>query len=159
MTKTKKRLLWLAIIVLVLAAAALLCLLPRHAATVLGLPDSAAAIRSIELAKTTPVGETRESFLQDYTLTADREPELVQEIYDWLAAARFRYPRFSTDVLGSGGPVYLINVQPVDGDLLPAVQISDDGRVALSGVFLYWLDEDDMAGLRAVFDHLNTIYD
>lgn len=158
MTKSKKRLLWLAVIVLVLAAAALFCLLPRRAATVLGLPDSA-AIHDIELAKTTPVDGTRESFLQDYTLTADREPELVQEIYDWLAAARFRYPRFSTDVLGSGGPVYLINVQPADGDPLPAVQISDDGRVALSGVFLYWLDEKDMAGLRAVFDHLNTIYD
>ena len=157
MTKTKKRLFWLALIVLVLAAAALFCLLPRRAATVLGLPNSASAIHDIELAKTTPVDGAR--VLQDYTLTAGREPELVQEVYDWLAAARFRYPRFRTAVLGSGSPVYLINVQPADGDPLPAIQISDDGRVALSGVFLYWLDEEDMAGLRAVFDHLNTIYD
>ena len=39
------------------------------------------------------------------------------------------------------------------------LQILDDGRVAISGVFLYWLDEKDMDGLRAIFDHLNTIYD
>ena len=50
-------------------------------------------------------------------------------------------------------------MQPSDGDALSAVQILDDGRVAISGVFLYWLDEKDMDGLRAIFDHLNTIYD
>lgn len=115
------------------------------------------------LAKTTPGGETGEVFVQDYTLTPNREAELVQEVCDWLKAARFRDPRFSTTEFGSGllggGTVYLIGVQPSDGDALSAVQILDDGRVAISGVFLYWLDEKDMDGLRAIFDHLNTIYD
>lgn len=67
--------------------------------------------------------------------------------------------RPSADCLLGGGTVYLIGVQPSDGDALSAVQILDDGRVAISGVFLYWLDEKDMDGLRAIFDHLNTIYD
>ena len=88
----------------------------------------------------------------------------MQGVCDWLKAARFRDARFSatefgSGLLGSGSTVYLIGVQPSDGDALSAVQILDDGRVAISGVFLYWLDEKDMDGLRAIFDHLNTIYD
>ena len=149
--------------VLILTGAALFSLLPRRAASVLHLPNSTAGIQDITLAKTTPGGETGEVFVQDYTLTPNREAELVQEVCDWLKAARFRDPRFSTTEFGSsllgGGTVYLIGVQPSDGDALSAVQILDDGRVAISGVFLYWLDEKDMDGLRAIFDHLNTIYD
>ena len=163
MSKKKKRLLWLVLAVLILTGAALFSLLPRRAAAVLHLPNSTAGIQDITLAKTTPGGETGEVFVQDYTLTPNREAELVQEVCDWLKAARFRDPRFSTTEFGSGllggGTVYLIGVQPSDGDALSAVQILDDGRVAISGVFLYWLDEKDMAGLRAIFDHLNTIYD
>lgn len=88
----------------------------------------------------------------------------MQEVCDWLKAARFRDPRFSTTefgsgLLGGGSTIYLIGVQPSDGDALSAVQILDDGRVAISGVSLYWLEEKDMDGLRAIFDHLNTIYD
>lgn len=164
MSKKKKRLLWLVLAVLILAGAALFSLLPRRAAAVLHLPNSTAGIQDITLAKRTPGGETGEVFVQDYTLTPNREAELVQEVCDWLKAARFRDPRFSTTefgsgLLGGGSTVYLIGVQPSDGDALSAVQILDDGRVAISGVFLYWLDEKDMDGLRAIFDHLNTIYD
>ena len=163
MSKKKKRLLWLLLAVLILTGAALFSLLPRRAAAVLHLPNSTAGIQDITLAKTTPGGGTGEAFVQDYTLTPNREAELVQEVCDWLKAARFRDPRFSTAEFGSGllggGTVYLIGVQPSDGDALSAVQILDDGRVAISGVFLYWLDEGDMAGLRGIFDHLNTIYD
>lgn len=88
----------------------------------------------------------------------------MQEAYHWLASVRFRDLRSSTTefdsgLLGGGSTVYLISVQPADGDALPTVQILEDGRVAISGVFLYWLDEGDMAGLRGIFDHLNTIYD
>ena len=163
MSKKKKRLLWLVLAVLILTGAALFSLLPRRAAAVLHLPNSTAGIQDITLARTTPGGETGEVFVQDYTLTPNREAELVQEVCDWLKAAHFRDPRFSTTEFGSGllggGTVYLIGVQPSDGDALSAVQILDDGRVAISGVFLYWLDEKDMDGLRAIFDPLNTIYD
>lgn len=163
MSKKKKRLLWLVLAVLILTGAALFSLLPRRAAAVLHLPNSTAGIQDITLAKTTPIGETGEAFVQNYTLTPDREAELVQEAYNWLASVRFRDPRLSTTEFGSGllggGTVYLIGVQPSDGDALPTVQILEDGRVAISGVFLYWLDEGDMAGLRGIFDHLNTIYD
>ena len=48
--------------------------------------------------------------------------------------------------------VHILLVQPVE-------EHAADGHVAISGVFLYWLDEKDMDGLRAIFDHLNTIYD
>lgn len=158
---SKKRHVWLVLMVLVLIGAALFSLLSRRAAAVLHLPNSTAGIQDITLAKTTPGGETGEVFVQDYTLTPNREAELVQEVCDWLKTARFRDPRFSTTEFGSGllggGTVYLIGVQPSDGDALSAVQILDDGRVAISGVFLYWLDEKDMDGLRAIFDHLNTI--
>lgn len=163
MSKKKKRLLWLVLAVLILTGAALFSLLPRRGAAVLHLPNSTAGIQDITLAKTTPGGETGEVFVQDYTLTPNREAELVQEAYNWLASVRFRDLRSSTTEFDSGllggGTVYLIGVQPSDGDALSAVQILDDGRVAISGVFLYWLDEKDMDGLRAIFDHLNTIYD
>lgn len=160
---SKKRHVWLVLVVLVLIGAALFSLLSRRAAAVLHLPNSTADIHDITLSKKTPIGETGEAFVQNYTLTPDREAELVQEAYNWLASVRFRDPRSSTTEFGSGllggGTVYLIGVQPSDGDALSAVQILDDGRVAISGVFLYWLDEKDMDGLRAIFDHLNTIYD
>lgn len=161
---SKKRHVWLVLVVLVLIGAALFSLLPRRGAAVLHLPNSTAGIQDITLAKTTPGGETGEVFVQDYTLTPNREAELVQEAYNWLASVRFRDLRSSTTefdsgLLGGGSTVYLISVQPADGDALSAVQILDDGRVAISGVFLYWLDEKDMDGLRAIFDHLNTIYD
>lgn len=164
MSKKKKRLLWLVLAVLILTGAALFSLLPRRAAAVLHLPNSTAGIQDITLAKTTPGGETGEVFVQDYTLTPNREAELVQEAYHWLASVRFRDLRSSTTefdsgLLGGGSTFYLISVQPADGDALPTVQILEDGRVAISGVFLYWLDEGDMAGLRGIFDHLNTIYD
>ena len=160
---SKKRHVWLVLMVLVLIGAALFSLLSRRAAAVLHLPNSTAGIHDITLSKKAPIGETGEAFVQNYTLTPDREAELVQEAYNWLASVRFRDPRSSTTEFGSGllggGTVYLIGVQPSDGDALSAVQILDDGRVAISGVFLYWLDEKDMDGLRAIFDHLNTIYD
>lgn len=164
MSKKKKRHVWLVLVVLVLIGAALFSLLSRRAAAVLHLPNSTAGIHDITLAKTTPIGETGEAFVQSYTLTPDREAELVQEAYHWLASVRFRDLRSSTTefdsgLLGGGSTVYLISVQPADGDALPTVQILEDGRVAISGVFLYWLDEGDMAGLRGIFDHLNTIYD
>ena len=114
MSKKKKRLLWLVLAVLILTGAALFSLLPRRAAAVLHLPNSTAGIQDITLAKTTPGGETGEVFVQDYTLTPNREAELVQEVCDWLKAARFRDPRFSTTEFGSGllggGTVYLIDV-------------------------------------------------
>lgn len=160
---SKKRHVWLVLVVLVLIGATLFSLLSRRAAAVLHLPNSTAGIHDITLSKKTPIGETGEAFVQNYTLTPDREAELVQEAYNWLASVRFRDLRFSTTEFGSGllggSTVYLISVQPADGDALPTVQILEDGRVAISGVFLYWLDEGDMAGLRAIFDHLNTIYD
>ena len=156
---SKKRHVWLVLMVLVLIGAALFSLLSRRAAAVLHLPNSTAGIHDITLSKKTPIGETGEAFVQNYTLTPDREAELVQEAYNWLASVRFRDLRSSTTEFDSGGTVYLIGVQPSDGDALSAVQILDDGRVAISGVFLYWLDEKDMDGLRAIFDHLNTIYD
>lgn len=163
MSKKKKRLLWLVLAVLLLTGAALFSLLSRRAAAVLHLPNSTAGIHDITLSKKTPIGETGEAFVQNYTLTPDREAELVQEAYHWLASVRFRDLRSSTTEFDSGllggSTVYLIGVQPSDGDALSAVQILDDGRVAISGVFLYWLDEKDMDGLRAIFDHLNTIYD
>lgn len=102
MSKKKKRLLWLVLAVLILTGAALFSLLPRRAAAVLHLPNSTAGIQDITLAKTTPGGETGEVFVQDYTLTPNREAELVQEVCDWLKAARFRDPRFSTAEFGSG---------------------------------------------------------
>lgn len=160
---SKKRHVWLVLMVLVLIGAALFSLLSRRAAAVLHLPNSTAGIHDITLAKKTPIGETGEAFVQNYTLTPDREAELVQEAYHWLASVRFRDLRSSTTEFDSGllggSTVYLISVQPADGDALPTVQILEDGRVAISGVFLYWLDEKDMDGLRAIFDHLNTIYD
>lgn len=160
---SKKRHVWLVLVVLVLIGATLFSLLSRRAAAVLHLPNSTAGIHDITLSKKTPIGETGEAFVQNYTLTPDREAELVQEAYNWLASVRFRDLRFSTTEFGSGllggSTVYLISVQPADGDALPTVQILEDGRVAISGVFLYWLDEGDMAGLRGIFDHLNTIYD
>ena len=113
MSKKKKRLLWLVLAVLILTGAALFSLLPRRAAAVLHLPNSTAGIQDITLAKTTPGGETGEVFVQDYTLTPNREAELVQEVCDWLKAARFRDPRFSTTEFGGllgGGTVYLIGV-------------------------------------------------
>ena len=128
---SKKRHVWLVLMVLVLIGAALFSLLSRRAAAVLHLPNSTAGIHDITLSKKTPIGETGEAFVQNYTLTPDREAELVQEVCDWLKAARFRDPRFSTTEFGSGllggGTVYLIGVQPSDGDALSAVQILDDG--------------------------------
>lgn len=51
----------------------------------------------------------------------------MQEAYHWLASVRFRDLRSSTTEFGSGllggGTVYLIGVQPSDGDALSAVQI------------------------------------
>ena len=82
MSKKKKRLLWLVLAVLILTGAALFSLLPRRGAAVLHLPNSTAGIQDITLAKTTPGGETGEVFVQDYTLTPNREAELVQEVCD-----------------------------------------------------------------------------
>lgn len=102
MSKKKKRLLWLVLAVLILTGAALFSLLPRRAAAVLHLPNSTAGIHDITLSKKTPIGETGEAFVQNYTLTPDREAELVQEAYHWLASVRFRDLRFSTTEFGSG---------------------------------------------------------
>lgn len=131
---SKKRHVWLVLVVLVLIGAALFSLLSRRAAAVLHLPNSTAGIHDITLSKKTPIGETGEAFVQNYTLTPDREAELVQEAYNWLASVRFRDLRSSTTefdsgLLGGGSTVYLISVQPADGDALPTVQVLKDGRV------------------------------
>ena len=78
---SKKRHVWLVLVVLVLIGAALFSLLSRRAAAVLHLPNSTAGIHDITLSKKTPIGETGEAFVQNYTLTPDREAELVQEAY------------------------------------------------------------------------------
>lgn len=102
MSKKKKRLLWLVLAVLILTGAALFSLLSRRAAAVLHLPNSTAGIHDITLSKRTPIGETGEAFVQNYTLTPDREAELVQEAYHWLASVRFRDLRSSTTEFDSG---------------------------------------------------------
>ena len=99
---SKKRHVWLVLVVLVLIGAALFSLLSRRAAAVLHLPNSTAGIHDITLSKKTPIGETGEAFVQNYTLTPDREAELVQEAYHWLASVRFRDLRSSTTEFGSG---------------------------------------------------------
>ena len=78
MNDKRKCLFWLIPAVLVLLAV-LFFLYPRRADTILHMPESAAGIREVYFQRIEPVHETLEYFCQDYTLTAEREPELLQE--------------------------------------------------------------------------------
>lgn len=87
MNDKRKYLFWLIPAALVLLAV-LFFLYPRRVDVILHMPASAADIRDVNFQRIEPVYETLEYVCQNYTLTAEREPELLQEICDWLYAAR-----------------------------------------------------------------------
>lgn len=143
--------------VLVLLAV-LFFLYPRRADVVLHLPKSAAGIREIYFQRIEPVHETLEYFCQDYTLTVEREPELLQEVCDWLYAARLNRPMPGSGVLHDPGVMYTLRARSSDNSATAAIQIFEDGRAVINGV-LYRLRQKDMAALNTIYQHLNTIYD
>lgn len=157
MNDKRKYLFWLIPAVLVLLAV-LFFLYPRRVDVVLHMPESSAGIREVYFQRIEPVHETLEYVCQDYTLTAEREPELLQEICDWLYAARLNRPMPGGGVLHDPGVMYILYAQPADNTVAATIQILEDGRAVVNGV-LYRLRQKDMAALNAIYQHLNTIYD
>ena len=157
MNVKRKCLFWLIPAVLVLLAV-LFSLYPRRADVVLHLPESAAGIREVYFQRIEPVHETLEYFCQDYTLTVEREPELLQEVCDWLYAARLNRPMPGSGVLHDPGVMYTLRARSSDNSATAAIQIFEDGRAVINGV-LYRLRQKDMAALNTIYQHLNTIYD
>lgn len=154
-----KHLFWLIPAVLVLLAV-LFFLYPRRVDVILHMPESAAGIREVYFLRIEPVHETLEYFCQDYTLTAEREPELLQEVCDWLYAARLNRPMPGSGGLHDPGVMYILRVRSSDSSATAAIQILvlEDGRAVVNGV-RYRLRQKDMAVLNAIYQHLNTIYD
>ena len=79
MNDKRKYLFWLIPAALVLLAV-LFFLYPRRVDVILHMPASAADIHDVNFQRIEPVYETLEYVCQNYTLTAEREPELLQEI-------------------------------------------------------------------------------
>lgn len=157
MNDKRKYLFWLIPAALVLLAV-LFFLYPRRVDVILHMPASAADIHDVNFQRIEPVHETLEYVRQDYTLTAEREPELLQEICDWLYAARLNRPMPCGGVLHDPGVMYILYAQPADNTVAATIQILEDGRAVVNGV-LYRLRQKDMAALNAIYQHLNTIYD
>lgn len=157
MNDKRKYLFWLIPAALVLLAV-LFFLYPRRVDVILHLPESAADIHDVNFQRIEPVHETLEYYCQDYTLTAEREPELLQEICDWLYAARLNRPMPGSGGLHDPGVMYILYAQPADNTVAATIQILEDGRAVVNGV-LYRLRQKDMAALNAIYQHLNTIYD
>ena len=157
MNDKRKYLFWLIPAALVLLAV-LFFLYPRRVDVILHLPASAAGIHDVRFQRLEPVYETLEYVCQDYTLTVEREPELLQELCDWLYAARLNRPMPGSGVLHDPGVMYTLYAQPTDDSVTATVQILEDGRAVVNGV-LYRLRQRDMAALDAIYEHLNTIYD
>lgn len=157
MNDKRKYLFWLIPAALVLLAV-LFFLYPRRVDVVLHMPESAAGIREVYFQRIEPVHETLEYVCQDYTLTAEREPELLQEICDWLYAARLNRPMPGSGVLHDPGVMYTLHARSSDNSATAAIQIFEDGRTVVNGV-LYRLRQKDMAALNTIYQHLNTIYD
>lgn len=157
MNDKRKYLFWLIPAALVLLAV-LFFLYPRRVDVILHMPASAADIRDVNFQRIEPVHETLEYVCQNYTLTAEREPELLQEICDWLYAARLNRPMPGGGVLHDPGVMYTLYARSSDSSATTAIQILEDGRAVVNGV-LYRLRQQDMAALNAIYQHLNTIYD
>lgn len=157
MNDKRKYLFWLIPAALVLLAV-LFFLYPRRVDVILHMPASAADIRDVNFQRIEPVYETLEYVCQHYTLTAEREPELLQEICDWLYAARLNWPMPGGGVLHDPGVMYTLYARSSDSSATAAIQILKDGRAVVNGV-LYRLRQQDMAALNAIYQHLNTIYD
>lgn len=157
MNDKRKYLFWLIPAALVLLAV-LFFLYPRRVDVILHMPASAADIRDVNFQRIEPVHETLEYVCQNYTLTAEREPELLQEICDWLYAARLNRPMPDGGVLHDPGVMYTLYARSSDSSATAAIQILEDGRAVVNGV-LYRLRQQDMAALNAIYQHLNTIYD
>ncbi len=157
MNDKRKYLFWLIPAALVLLAV-LFFLYPRRVDVILHMPASAADIRDVNFQRIEPVHETLEYVCQDYTLTAEREPELLQEICDWLYAARLNRPMPGGGVLHDPGVMYILYARSADNSVTATIQILEDGRAVVNGV-LYRLRQQDMAALSAIYQHLNTIYD
>ena len=157
MNDKRKYLFWLIPAALVLLAV-LFFLYPRRVDVILHMPASAADIRDVNFQRIEPVHETLEYVCQNYTLTAEREPELLQEVCDWLYAARLNRPMPGGGVLHDPGVMYTLYARSSDSSATAAIQILEDGRAVVNGV-LYRLRQKDMAALNAIYQHLNTIYD
>lgn len=157
MNNKRKCLFWLIPAALVLLAV-LFFLYPRRADMILHMPESAAGIREVYFQRIEPGHEPLEYFCQDYTLTAEREPELLQEVCNWLYAARLNRPMPDSGVLHDPGVMYTLRARSSDNSATAAIQIFEDGRAVINGV-LYRLRQKDMAALNAIYRHLNTIYD
>ena len=157
MNDKRKYLFWLIPAALVLLAV-LFFLYPRRVDVILHMPASAADIRDVNFQRIEPVHETLEYVCQNYTLTAEREPELLQEICDWLYAARLNRPMPGGGVLHDPSVMYTLYARSSDSSATAAIQILEDGRAVVNGV-LYRLRQQDMAALNAIYQHLNTIYD
>ena len=153
MNDKRKYLFWLIPAALVLLAV-LFFLYPRRVDVILHLPESAADIHDVSFQRIEPDHETLAYFCQDYTLTAEREPELLQEVCDWLYAARLNRPMPGSGVLHDPGVMYTLRARSSDNSATAAIQIYEDGRAVVNGV-LYRLRQKDMAGLVLLFDHLS----
>ena len=157
MNDKRKCLFWLIPAVLVLLAV-LFFLYPRRADTILHMPESAAGIREVYFLRIEPVHETLEYFCQDYTLTAEREPELLQEVCNWMYAVRLNRPMPGSGGLHDPGVTYTLRARSSDSSATAAILILEDGRAVVNGV-RYRLRQKDMAALNTIYQHLNTIYD
>ena len=157
MNDKRKYLFWLIPAALVLLAV-LFFLYPRRVDVILHMPASAADIRDVNFQRIEPVHETLEYVCQNYTLTAEREPELLQEVCNWLYAARLNRPMPGSGGLHDPGVMYTLHARSSDSSATAAIQILQDGRAIVNGV-RYRLRQKDMAALNAIYRHLNTIYD
>lgn len=157
MNVKRKCLFWLIPAVLVLLSV-LFFLYPRRVDVILHMPESTAGIREVYFQRIEPGHEPLEYFSQDYTLTAEREPELLQEVCNWLYAARLNRPMPGSGVLHDPGVMYTLYARSSDSSATAAIQIQEDGRAVVNGV-RYRLRQKDMAALNAIYQHLNTIYD
>ena len=157
MNDKRKYLFWLIPAALVLLAV-LFFLYPRRVDVILHMPASAADIHDVRFQRIEPDHETLEYVCQGYTLTAEREPELLQEVCDWLYAARLNRPMPGNGGLHNPGVTYILHAQPSDNSEAPTILILEDGRAVVNGV-RYRLRQRDMAALHAIYQHLNTIYD
>ena len=154
MKASRKRLLWLVLAVLVLAAM-LFYLMPRRADRAMRLPSASEDVQSVNLVKCISVFSP-EITLRNYPYTLDRQtdPALTEEALHWLYSARLRCPLPSDGSLNNTTAATYTLFVFAEGCDTETILLSGDGR-AVVGNMRYRVSQKDMADLVLLFDHLS----
>ena len=154
MKASRKRLLWLVLAVLVLAAL-LFYLMPRRIDRAMRLPAASEDVQSVNLFKCISVFNP-EITLRNYQYTLDRQtdPALTEEALHWLYSARLRCPLPSDGSLNNTTAATYTLFVFAEGCDTETILLSGDGR-AVVGNMRYRVSQKDMADLVLLFDHLS----